>query len=166
MATPQEKQNQQIEIKGVKIRFPNFVGRGDRFNREGARNFVITLLPEEADRLKRIGFNVRTAEGREEGDQPEHRLKINVQFQTAGRKPRVHMYVGGKRTPLNEDTVELLDDSRILKANVRFRPFFYDEEDPNRCSAYLVDLYVQVEGDDLADDFETADTNDMEDPGW
>ena len=48
------------DIDGRQIIFKNFEGRGDKFNREGDRNFSLRIDDENtADALVKEGWNVR-----------------------------------------------------------------------------------------------------------
>jgi hypothetical protein len=60
-----------IQIDDAKIIFRNFAGRGDKFNREGDRNFAV-MIPDEdmANELADRGWNVKIKPPREDGDLP------------------------------------------------------------------------------------------------
>ena len=60
-----------VQMDDVRITFKNFSGKGDKFNREGDRNFAIVIEdPNTADALIAEGWNVRVKPPREEGDDP------------------------------------------------------------------------------------------------
>ena len=58
-----------LQIDDARIIFKNFEGRGDKFNREGDRNFSLLIEDENtANALIKEGWNVKIKPGREEGD--------------------------------------------------------------------------------------------------
>ena len=49
-----------LQIDDATIIFKNFEGRGDKFNREGDRNFSLLIdNPKTADAMVKEGWNVR-----------------------------------------------------------------------------------------------------------
>ena len=143
--------NTNITIQDARVVFKNFRGLEDKYNRKGARNFSVVLDDEQADRLKRQGFNVRSRDGREEGDPQFHTLKINVQFATRGRPPRVVMVSSRNKTPIDEGLIDILDDAEITTVDVRFRPYEYED---GKFSAYLVTLFANIIEDELETRYE------------
>lgn len=135
-----------VAIKDAQIVFRNFSGREDKYNRAGARNFCLVLTPEEAEELRSQGWNVKTRPPRDEHDDDFHYLKINVQFATRGRPPRVVMVTAKNKTRLDEDTVDLLDSAEIKFVDVRFRPYEYED---GKYSAYLVTMFANIVEDEL-----------------
>ena len=141
-----------LQIDDAKIIFKNFSGRGDKFNKEGDRNFALLIPDEEiADALandtNRYGaaWNVKIKPPKEEGDAPFIYLPVKVKFNNIG--PRIYLESGRKRTELTEETVDILDDISIRSVNLDIRP--YDSEingKPFR-AAYLQSMYVVQEID-------------------
>ena len=163
MANTTPRKNENLTIKNVRLVFKNFSGRGDKFNPEGKRNFAIVLTEEEAQRLKDLGWNVRSREPREPGDDWFHTLKVNVTFETKGRPPKVKMINGSKETFLTGDTIQNLDYMQIEDASVILRPYHYDEDNPEKKSAWLVELYVVTEFNELEDMYSVSSYDDGED---
>ena len=59
-----------VEFKGANLIFKNFSGRGDKFNREGDRNFAIRIHdPETVDALIEAGQNVKIKSPRVDGEE-------------------------------------------------------------------------------------------------
>jgi hypothetical protein len=70
-----------LQIDDAKIIFKNFEGRGDKFNREGDRNFSLLIQdPDTADALIREGWNVKIKDARDEDEGPFMRLPVKVKF--------------------------------------------------------------------------------------
>ena len=128
--------NGYLEINDARIIWKNFTGRGDRFNREGDRNFHLVIPDQETCELMQNdvnefgdSWNVKIKPPREEGDVPFMHMLVKVKFN--GRGPNVYLDRGPNRDPLvlNEDTVHCLDDMDILSVDLDVRP--YDDKLPN-----------------------------------
>ena len=143
-----------LQIDDARIIFRNFSGRADKYNREGDRNFALIIPNQDiADALLSdtneygVSWKVKIKEPREEGDAPFTYLPVNVKFNDRG--PKVVLISGNNQTPLDEDTVSILDDINISCVDMDIRP--YDGEStygPFR-SAYLQTMYVTQEIDRL-----------------
>ena len=143
-----------LQIDDARIIFRNFSGRADKYNRAGDRNFALIIPNQDiADALMNdtneygVSWKVKIKEPREEGDAPFMYLPVNVKFNDRG--PKVVLISGNNQTPLDEDTVSILDDINISCVDMDIRP--YDGEStygPFR-SAYLQTMYVTQEIDRL-----------------
>lgn len=132
-----------LQIDDARIVFRNFAGRGDKFNREGDRNFCLVIENEEdAYRLKDLGWNVKIKAAREEGDAPFMYMKVNVKFSDRG--PVVYLKSGDRRAvELDEDSIGCLDNIDIAGIDLDIRP--YDWTRPDGASgrtAYLDSMHV------------------------
>ena len=130
-----------LQIDEARIIFRNFSGRGDKFNREGDRNFALIIdTQEQADVLIERGWNVKIKPPREEGDTPFMYLPVKVKFNDRG--PAVYLISNGQKTRLTEETVGLLDHIDIESVDMDIRP--YDWEVNGKCGrkAYLQALQV------------------------
>lgn len=143
-----------LEIDDARIIFRNFTGRADKYNREGDRNFALIIPSQDiAEALMNdknefgVGWNVKIKDPREEGDAPFMYLPVKIKFSDRG--PNVKLLSGRNVTPLDEDSISLLDDIDISSVDLNIRP--YDGEGtygPFR-SAYLQSMYVVQEFDRL-----------------
>lgn len=137
-----------LTLKGMEILrtpFRNFSGSPTKFNAEGGeRYFEIRLDKEKADELRAAGWRVKELDPREEGDEPLWLLNVKVKF--GQRPPRIVSVINGKRTPLNEDTVDALDSADIAFADIIIRPYNSGREFP---SAYLQTGFFNVKLDEL-----------------
>ena len=128
--------NGYLEINDARIIWKNFTGRGDRFNREGDRNFHLVIPDQETCELLQNdrnkygdGWNVKIKPAREEGDTPFMHMLVKIKF--TGRGPNVYLDRGADREPLllTEDTISCLDEMDILSVDLDVRP--YDDQLPN-----------------------------------
>src|SRR6478752_7148306 len=99
-----EKGNESVLIKDAKLLFRNFAGRELAYNSEGDRNFHVILDPETAAELKNRNWRVKQLNSREEGEEGEYHLKVNVNYKK-GRPPRVVLVTSKGRTDLGADEV-------------------------------------------------------------
>ena len=138
-----------LEIDNARIAFRNFRGEGDKFNRDGDRNFVLIIPTEEiADALTKEGWNVKIRDPREEGDLPFMYLPVKVKFNDRG--PQVYLVTGGRRNRLDEDTVAMLDDIDIINVNLDIRPYDWEVNGKTGRTAYLQAIEVFQEIDRFA----------------
>ncbi len=139
-----------LRIDDARIMYPNFEGRGDKFNREGDRNFLLIIPTEEmAQALTERGWNVRIKDRRDEGGDLYMTLKVKVKFNDRG--PIVFLNTNGKATRLDEESIGCLDHIEIEQIDMDIRP--YDWELPSGSSgrtAYLQGMDVMQRLDRFA----------------
>lgn len=129
------------DIDGHQIIFKNFEGRGDKFNREGDRNFSLRIDdPNTADALIKEGWNVRIKEGRDEEEGPFMRLPIKVKFTNYG--PNVYLRTGDRVNELDEEGIACLDNIDIDSVNMDIRPYDWDVNGRTGRTAYLQSMEV------------------------
>lgn len=129
------------DIDGRQIIFKNFEGRGDKFNREGDRNFSLRITDEStADALVKEGWNVRIKEGRDEDEGPFMRLPIKVKFTNYG--PNVYLRTGDRVNELNEESIACLDNIEIESVDMDIRPYDWDVNGRTGRTAYLQSMEV------------------------
>jgi hypothetical protein len=130
-----------MQIDDAKIIFRNFEGRGDKFNREGDRNFSLLIEdPNTADAMIREGWNVRIKPGRDEEDGPLMRLPIKIKFSDYG--PKVYLWTGNRRNELDEDSIACLDNIDIESVNLDIRPYDWEVNGRTGRTAYLQTIEV------------------------
>lgn len=138
-----------IQIDDARIIYRNFAGRGDKFNREGDRNFSVLIPSEEiADILVAEGFNVKIKPPRDEDDTPFIHLPVKVKFNDRG--PNVYLQSGSNRVRLNEDSVSCLDSVDIIGVDLDIRPFDWEVNGKQGRTAYLQSMCVTQEVDRFA----------------
>lgn len=144
---PKEKALEPVVLEGVRILFRNFAGAEGRFNAKGQRNFNVLLDNETAAAMEGDGWNVKYLQPREEGDQPQPRLEVAVNFDR--NPPRIVLITSRGRTNLHEDTVELLDWAEIVEVDMILRPYQWEVNGRTGIKAYLKSLYVTIREDEL-----------------
>lgn len=138
-----------LQINDARIMFRNFRGEGDKFNREGDRNFVLIIPNEEiADALAKEGWNVKIKDPREEGDTPFMYLPVKVKFNDRG--PQIYLITGERHNRLDENSVAILDDIDILSVNLDIRPYDWEVNGKTGRTAYLQAIEVFQEIDRFA----------------
>lgn len=149
------------DIDSRQIIFKNFEGRGDKFNREGDRNFSLRIDDENtADALVKEGWNVRIKEGRDEDEGPFMRLPIKVKFTNYG--PNVYLRTGNRVNELNEESIACLDNIEIDSVSMDIRPYDWDVNGRTGRTAYLQSMEVVQRIDRFAARY--ANKNDEEVP--
>ena len=141
-----------LQIDDARITYRNFAGRGDKYNREGDRNFALIIPDQEiADALLNEGWNVKIKPPREEGDTPFMYITVKVKFSDFG--PHIYLVTGKRMNKLDEESVACLDNISIGGVNLDIRPF--DWTMPNgQCgrTAYLQSIKVVQRVDDRFSD--------------
>ena len=93
-----------LQIDDARIIFKNFEGRGDKYNREGDRNFSLLIEdPNTADALSEKGWNVKIKDSNDPDDLPFMRLPVKVKFTDYG--PNVYLITGDRRNELDEESI-------------------------------------------------------------
>ena len=114
-----------LQIDDARIIYRNFAGRGDKYNREGDRNFAVLIPDEEiADELTRRGWNVKVKPPREEGDTPFMYLPVKVKFNDRG--PSVYLRTGRVQNRLEEEDIGRLDRIDIIGVDLDIRPYDWE----------------------------------------
>lgn len=144
-----------VQMDDARIIYRNFSGRGDKFNREGDRNFSVLIPSQEiADILIEEGFNVKIKPPRDEDDTPFIHLPVKVKFNDRG--PNVQLQSGSNIVRLNEESVSCLDSVDIIGVDLDIRPFDWEVNGKTGRTAYLqgMRVYQEVDRFDSYDDFD------------
>lgn len=130
-----------LQIDDAKIIFRNFEGRGDKYNREGDRNFSLLIEdPDTADALTENGWNVKIKPGRDEDEGPFMRLPVKVKFTDYG--PNVYLVTGDRRNELDEESIGCLDNIDIESVDLDIRPYDWEVNGRTGRTAYLQSMQV------------------------
>ena len=150
-----------MQIDDARIIFKNFEGRGDKFNRDGDRNFSLLIEdPNTAEAMKREGWNVKIKEGRDPDEGPFMRLPVKVKFTDYG--PTVYLNSAGNVVKLNEESIGCLDNIEIETVNMDIRPYDWEVNGKTGRTAYLqsmevvqrIDRFAAKYGNNRRDDFD------------
>ena len=140
-----------LQIDDARIIYRNFAGRGDKYNREGDRNFAVVIPDEDmANDLTKLGWNVKIKPPREDGDTPFMLLPVKVKFNDRG--PNVYLKTGNVQNRLDEESVGLLDNIDIIGVDLDIRPFDWDVNGKMGRTAYLQSIRVIQDVDRFAGD--------------
>lgn len=140
-----------LQIDDARIIYRNFAGRGDKYNREGDRNFAVVIPDEEmANELTNLGWNIKIKPPREDGDTPFMFLPVKVKFNDRG--PNVYLKTGDVQNKLDEESVSLLDNIDIIGVDLDIRPFDWDVNGKQGRTAYLQSIRVIQDVDRFAGD--------------
>ena len=130
-----------LQIDDARIIFKNFEGRGDKFNREGDRNFSLLIEdPDTADALPERGWNVKIKPGRDEDEEPFMRLPVKVKFTEYG--PNVYLRTGDRVNKLDEESIGCLDNIDIESVSMDIRPYDWEVNGRTGRTAYLQSMEV------------------------
>lgn len=136
-----------IILEDATLMFRNFAGREREFNSEGDRNFSVLLEPKMAKAMKDDGWRVKQLKPREEGEEGDYHLKVNVNY-AKGRPPRVVLISSRGRTDLGSDEVDILDWADIKKCDLIVNGWWSDMAGGGY-SGFLKSLFVTINEDDL-----------------
>lgn len=138
-----------LQIDDARIVFRNFEGRGDKYNREGDRNFALVIPEEEMmEALVKEGWNVRVKPARDEDDTPFMYLPVKVKFNDRG--PTAYLKSAGSMLKLDEETIGMLDRVDILGVDLDIRPYDWDVNGKQGRTAYLQSIHVTQDVDRFA----------------
>ena len=142
-----------LTLENRRLLFRNLRGLEDRFNAPGNRNFSVLLKREEAERLAKLGWNVRELKVREEDTDPDFSIKVNVRYRARDgrvlRPPKIVLVTSGGKTPLDEEAVGALDMADILFADIMLTPYYYSTASGEGYSAYVKTMFVTIREDAL-----------------
>lgn len=146
-----------LEIENARIMFRNFKGVARQFNEEGKRNFCVAIDDLElADQLKNDGWNIKYLRPREEGDEPQPYLQCEVSYKV--RPPKILVITQNGRTPLDEESVGMLDYADIQSMDLVISPYNWEMNGRSGVKAYLKSMYVTLDEDRFAGKYESRPT--------
>lgn len=128
--------------------FRNFSGKPGTYNAEGDRNFCIVIPEQLVPAMERDGWNVKELSGVDENDPPKHFIRVKVRF-NSNRPPKIVMISSSGKTMLDEESVDVLDWTDILSADISINPYETEYHGSPHVTGYLKSLYVTIDEDDL-----------------
>lgn len=147
-----------LEIEDAKLlggSFKNFSGVKTDKNPSGKRTFAVIIPGDSVDALIAEGWNIKQLKASEEGDEPVYFLNIEVKFDNF--PPDVWCISGRKKTKLDEDTINELDNSEILTTDVVISPYCWEVNGKHGVKAYLDTMYVTVKENRFASKYDNLD---------
>lgn len=142
-----------LQIDDCRIIYRNFEGRGDKYNREGDRNFAVIIPDQEiADALINEGWNVKIKPPRDEDDDPFMFLPIKIKFNDRG--PNAYLVTGKRMNKLDEESISCLDNIDILSVDLDIRPYDWEVNGKSGRTAYLQSIKVTQDVDRFAASYE------------
>lgn len=141
-----------LEINNARLVYRNFQGRGDKFNREGDRNFSVVIPSQEiADKLAADGWNLKVKPARDDQELPFITLPVKIKFNDRG--PACYLVANSNMTRLSEDMVGILDDIDIESVDLDIRPYDWEVNGKRGRTAYLQGISVVQKVDRFAERF-------------
>ena len=148
-----------LEINNARLVYRNFQGRGDKFNREGDRNFSVVIPNQEiADQLLAAGWNLKIKASRDDQELPFITLPVKIKFNDRG--PACYLVASGNVTRLSEDMVGIIDDVDIESVDLDVRPYDWEINGKSGRTAYLQGISVTQKVDRFAERFARANNPD------
>lgn len=136
-----------LTFEDARVIFRNFVGRETKYNREGDRNFCVIVPPDIAQKLDQDGWNVKSLDPREDGDEPTFYIKVSISYK--GRPPKIVLITSRTRTELGQEEIEMLDWADFKTVDLVVRPYNWTVGNSSGISAYLKTMYITIFEDDL-----------------
>lgn len=145
----QRRESKTQVIRDARLIFRNFSGRAKDYNNEGDRNFSVIIDPETARAMLAEGWRIKQLKPREEGEEGDFHLKVNVNYKT-GRPPRCVMISASnpKGTELGADEVGTFDVVDIKKADLVINGSYSDMAGGGY-SGYLKTAMITINEDEL-----------------
>ena len=136
-----------IRIEDARIGFRNFSGKEGTYNPPGRRNFCIFLERDLAIKLQEDGWNVRWLKPRDEDDDEQGYLQVEVSYKKF--PPKVVIISSNGQTILDETSVNILDWSENKTVDLVVNPSNWDVNGKTGVKAYLKSMWVTIAEDEF-----------------
>lgn len=119
------RNTRKLVLENVEVGFKNFMGRKTKYNRSGKKTFSAFMDPEQGEMLEKDGWNIKWTKVRDPQDisTPYLNITVNYDGQTA---PSLFIVTPNKKTLLNSETVNLLDNAEIEFADLIINPYEWE----------------------------------------
>ena len=141
-----------LQFDDVEIKWPNFSGKQDKYNRDGKRTFNIIIPDEEMkEALIAEGWNVKTRAANDEYEDPLYYLPVKILYhdeELAHLDPVVTLITGRSQNELDEETIGTLDHIDILEIpHMDISPYDWEVQGKTGRTAYLKKAIIVQEVD-------------------
>jgi hypothetical protein len=143
------KADNTVMIEDARIIYRNFAGKEGPYNAKGSRNFGVVLAPELAAVMAQDGWNVKMLRPREDDEEGIETPWLPVALRFDVFPPRIVMITSRNRTPLDEETVDMLDWADIVTCDILVRPYEYNVRGETGIKAYLKTMFITINEDVL-----------------
>lgn len=138
-----------LTIQNARLIYRNFRGKATDYTPEGKRTVCVVLDKETAEVLKAAEWNVRhKKDDKDPQDEGFYYLSLNVNY-NGEYPPRITMLTRGTKTPLNEETVGILDVAEIEFADVTINPSRWNVGGKTGLKGYVKTMFVKIVDDEL-----------------
>lgn len=143
-----------IVIENARITFRNFSGKEGRFNPAGRRTFSVLLDRDQADRLTEEGWNVKWLQPRDDGEEPQAHIPVEVKWNYM--PPKIILITSNGKSSLSEESVNVLDFADIENIDLVLRPYIWEMNGRTGVKAYLKVAYVTLVEDEFENKYRNA----------
>lgn len=143
-------------LKGATIISRNFEGRAEPpYTPAGKRQFTVRLPYELAENLLNDGWNVKIKQP-DPDEEPVGYLNVAVSY--GGKTPPKIIQITQRNgrdfaTPMNENTIKLIDSAEIENVNLEIRPYNWEMNGKTGTKAYLKTMYFTLIEDVFAAEY-------------
>jgi hypothetical protein len=136
-----------IVIEGARIGFRNFSGKEGQYNAAGRRNFCVFLETELANTLQDDGWNVRWLQPRDEMEDQQGYLPVEVSFKN--KPPKIVMISHNGKRNIDEESIPILDWIEIAEVDLIINPYNWSVSNKSGVKAYLKSMYITLVEDEF-----------------
>lgn len=134
-------------VENAQLIFKNFSGAEKQYNAAGKRNFCVILPHDFAAVLAGDGWPVKMLDAYDEGDEDTPYIQVTVGYKV--RPPKVVMITSRSRTPLDEETINVLDWASMGTVDLIARAYDWNVNGKEGRKPYLQTMFVTIEEDEL-----------------
>ena len=136
-----------IIIEGARIHFRNFSGKEGNYNAAGKRNFCVFLEEELARQLQEDGWNIRWLKPRDDQDDEQGYLSVEVSFKN--KPPKIIMISHNGKRSIDETSIHILDWVEIAEVDLIINPYNWEVSNKQGVKAYLKSMYITLVEDEF-----------------
>lgn len=140
-------------IEGARILFRNFAGAPTKFDPRGGKRSINIAIddPQDAENLKRLGWNIKQLDPRDEGEEGTYHLPVFITFTPIA--PDIFIVTKKGKRRLDESTIGELDFHTLSNVDLVIRPYHWEVSGNTGIKAFVKTMYVTIEEDAFADKY-------------